>query len=138
MLKCFRVTSLLTPHFHKSTGPLFQFYMLGYLSYIELKVAGRFNYRSLFLKWNCNIGFRDIKVTSRLPAFYVRWHPTNKLPPDVVNDTHHDNYLRVNSNQEVKKALGKAKAFMKTGLFKTRMMSMKISEHEPHLRAYCV
>lgn len=48
------------------------------------------------------------------------------------------NYLHVNSNQEVKKALGKAKAFMKTELFKTRMMSVNISEGEPHLRAYCV
>lgn len=44
------------------------------------------------------------------------------------------NYLRVNSNQEVEKALKKAKAFMKTGLFKTRMMSMKISEGEPYLK----
>ena len=34
------------------------------------------------------------------------------------------NYLRVNSNQEVEKALKKAKAFMKTELFKTRMMSI--------------
>lgn len=48
------------------------------------------------------------------------------------------NYLRVNSNQEVEKALKKAKAFMKTELFKTRMMSMKISEGEPYLRAHCV
>jgi len=48
------------------------------------------------------------------------------------------NYLHINSNQDVKKALGKAKAFMKTELFKTRMMSMKISEGEPHLRAHCV
>ena len=50
------------------------------------------------------------------------------------------NYLHVNSNhdEEVEKALKKAKAFMKTGLFKTRMTSMNISEGEPYLRAYCV